>query len=76
VTATRQGKVKNTNTPRKAANAVAREDLAKLTDAELDAKIANAGRRARKVKSTSTPVFECSGTSQHRNTCFGRCLNR
>lgn len=76
-TATLKGNVKGTNTPAKAAR------LTAMSDAEIDTALKNSGQKskaklagARKVKSTSKAVtFGCSGTSTHRNTCFGRCLS-
>lgn len=74
VTATRTGRVKNTNTPAKAAKAV-QSDLDKLSDAQVDAALRTSGRKARSrtTKTVAPQIANCSGKPLHRATCKGNC---
>jgi hypothetical protein len=45
-------------------------------DTKREAKAAARRSGARQTKATAgKPVYKCSGTAQHRTTCFGRCVN-
>jgi hypothetical protein len=44
-------------------------------DTKREAKQAACRSGARQTKPSGKPVYKCSGTAQHRTTCFGRCVN-